>query len=124
MRNTTSYETKEIANSYSKHETLTQSRTTIKNIQITKRRRPLTAKNVIDVDTYDLASEREVEAKRSKPRPKFSHPAERENGEIIRKATALKMDQSNPGPKTRKLVVKLIDITKCKFLCFFFYLIH
>lgn len=102
----------------SKQETLTQSQTSIKNIQIKKRRRPLTARNVI-VDTYELASEEEVEGKRSKPRPKCSHPAAKENDEIIRKATALKMEQSNPEPKTRKLVVKLVDIMKCKFFFFF-----
>lgn len=87
----------EIVNS--KPDSLTQFPMSFKNTQINNRKRPLVTKKDFDTDeSSSEISEEEVEVKRQKTKPKFSHLAARKNAEIKRKATQIDCSTDEDEP--------------------------
>lgn len=79
------------------------------NTQINNRKRPLSSKSDFDsdVESSSETSEEEVEVKRQKTKPKFSHLAARKNAEIKRKATQIDCSTDEDEP-IHKVQLKII----------------
>lgn len=98
----------EMANS--NQDPLMQFPISFKNTQINNRKRPLASKNdFVDTDeSSSESSEEEVEVKRQKTKPKFSHLAARKNAEIKRKATQIDCSTDEDEP-VNKVQLKTIS---------------
>lgn len=99
----------ELALINSKPESQKQFPISFQNTQINNRKRPLTSKNDFDTDeSSSESSTEEVEVKRQKTKPKFSHLAARKNAEIKRKATQIDCSTDEDEP-VNKVQLKMIS---------------